>query len=79
MKTAEELKRDWSSIKQTRIPKLSKVPKVLEIRRGIREIELAAVKNYYFPFHEVQKARELLAEIDTWLRGAGVLNDASAT
>lgn len=70
IKTADELARDWSSIKGQRIPKSEKVPRVKAIREGIRQIELAAVRDMGYPFSEVQKARDLLEPVDKWLEAA---------
>lgn len=77
MKNSQELKLAWSSIKSERIPKAEKIPKVKEIRGGVRAIELAAVRDMGFSFHEVHKARELLVELDRWLVAAGVDPEAA--
>lgn len=71
MKTAQELRNAWSSVKSLRIPKVDKVPKVLEIRGGVREIELAACRSMSFPFSEVEDGRDLLVDMDAWLKSAG--------
>lgn len=68
MKSSDELARDFSSIKERRIPRAQKRPLVEEVRRGIERIEQAAIKDFGFPFREVTGARRLLVEIDEWLR-----------
>ncbi len=72
IKTAGELKREFSFVKALHLPKTEKVPLVKAIREGISRIEMAAIKDMAFPFAEVYVARELLAHVDKWLEGAGV-------
>lgn len=71
MRTAQDLMMEWSSIKSNRARKTEKVAKVLAVRSGISAIEMAALRDMTFPFYEVQKARDLLIDIDEWLKGAG--------